>query len=167
MASGNVSLASGPAEARNCWGSQGPLRAWGTHPLREPYKPAEQRGWRGREGCWAEPPGLACPVSGRTPLRGCRQAGRKLQPLPQLKTKLSPSSDPGGNSDQSGKLKGLPLRGRRMEEGKLGEGWKGAQVAFHAMGPTPSAQRGRTATTQVVYVHIQFITFIENRKPHT
>lgn len=54
-----------------------------------------------------------------------------------------------------------------MEEGKLGEGWRGAQVPFHAMGPAPGAQRGRTAATQVVYVHIQFITFIENRKPHT
>lgn len=66
-----------------------------------------------------------------------------------------------------GKLRELPLRGGGTEGGKLGKGRRGAQVPFHAIGPAAGAQRGRTAATQAVCVHIQFITFIENRKPHT
>lgn len=71
-----------------------------------------------------------------------------------------------GTLTKSGKLRGLLLWGV-TGAGKLGGGGRGAQAPFRAVGPAPGAQRGRTAATQVVYVHIPFITFIENRKPHT
>lgn len=128
----------------------------------------------GAEGCWAEPPRPvpACPGSSSPAPRPAPLGGRQvrrtlcpsLQPWPPPRPPLWPPW--GGNPTALGKLKRAAAEGEG-DWRKLGEGRGGAQVPFHAIGPAPGAQRGRTAAAQAVCVHIQFITFIENRKPHT
>lgn len=165
LALGDLCLESDPAEAHSCWDYQGQLGAWGAHPLRS-SQPVEWLSWRERGGTWLSPR-LAC--SERQPLpEPCRAADRcGGHTCPGGNNVLPPTEPPGGNSGYVGDTKRAALLGRRLEESKLGTGRSGAQVPFHAVGPAAGAQTGRTAATQAVYVHIQFITFIENRKPHT
>lgn len=106
-------------------------------------------------GGWPAPAPEPC-------LPGCRQVWGMLRSrlLPCLATQLPPAPHRTrvGTLTKSGKLRGLPFWEDEWRKGSWGGRERGA---------APGAQRGRTAATQVVYVHIQFITFIENRKPHT
>lgn len=150
---------------------QGWPRMWGSRPLRGPHRPAEW-GSSGSRGVLGQAPLLAGPRSSSPAPRPApwsgRQVGRTLYAglPPWPPAWLVPRGPRGGHLAILWQLRGLLRRGGGAEERKPGEERRGVRdLPCH--GPAPGAQRGRTAATQAMCVHIQFITFIENRKPHT